>query len=329
MNAINWSGMNVLVTGAAGFIGQSVVAELLKRGHKVRAMVRKPEQITLLRPAPGLETVAADVIVASGLPAVMHDIDVVIHLAGVVWGEPARMYGTMVDGTANLIEAMGQVGVSRLILASSLAVYDWCKIKTVLSEDAPLADSPTCQQGHYSDAKTQQELAARRLCRLHNIRLSVLRLGAVCSAGGFETADLGPRLGPVQVVIAPNRILRLVKVEHVAETLVAACTTNWPDGLTVNLVDDDRCIAWQLAVRLCRDDAKYRMLLPLPYGLLIGVASLVHPLFKCTGLARLLPGLLIPSYIACRFKSVSFDTRIWRQYLPLSTSPRMEYPRRT
>lgn len=329
MNAINLSTMNVLVTGAAGFIGQSVVAELLKQGHKVRAMVRKPEQITLLRPAPGLETVAADVTIANGLPAVMHDIDVVIHLAGVVWGEPLRMYGTMVDGTANLIEAMRQVGVSRLVLASSLAVYDWCKIETVLSEDAPLADSPTCQQGHYSHAKTQQELAARRLCRLHNIRLSILRPGAVCTLDKFEAADLGPRLGPLRVVIAPERILRLVRVEHVAEAMVAACTVNWPDGLTVNLVDDDRLTAWQLAVRLRRDDTKYSILLPLPYGLLMGFASLVHPLFKCMGLVRLLPGLLVPAQIACRFKSVSCDTRIWRQYLPLSASFRREYLRQT
>ena len=318
--------MKVLVTGAAGFIGQAVISELGKHGHKVRAMVRNAEQQRVLPQISGLDVVVADVTDPASLAAALPGNDVVIHLAGVVWGEPAHMHRIMVEGTANLIQAMQQAGVSRMVLASSFSVYDWRKVDNILTESTPLADDSISQQGPYSSAKTQQELTARQLCKQHGIHLAVLRPAAVVAPGKYQAADLGPQLGPLQVVIAPQRKLRLVKVEHAAAAFAAACLAKLPDGFTVNLVDDDSITAWQLAARIRRDSSKFGLLLPLPYGLLMGIARLLYPLCKLLGLTGFLPGLLIPERIACRFKSVACDNSVWQRYLPLPTASSSQKP---
>lgn len=306
--------MKVLVTGAAGFIGRAVVAELHKQSHHVIALVRKPEQKRMFLE---VDVVVADVTESTAdLANAMREVDVVIHLAGVVWGGTSQMQRTMVDGTANLIEAMRQVGVTRLILASSFSVYDWSQVNNTLTESAALADEGQTQQGPYSRAKVLQESTARRLCKEYGVHLTILRPAAVVASDNFDTADLGPRQGPLQLVIAPFRRLRLVKLEHVAAAFAAACSTNIPDGLVVNLVDDEPVSAWQLANRIRRDRGGAGLLLPLPYYLLMGGARVFFPLCKLLGLVRFLPGLLIPDRLACRFKSVTCDNSVWRRYLP-------------
>ena len=245
----------------------------------------------------------------------MHGVDVVIHLAGVVWGGAPEMHAVMVDGTANLIEAMRQTHVARLVLASSFLVYDWQRIDGVLTESSPLADEEFNRQGAYSVAKVRQEFMARRLCQEHSIQLVVLRPAAVVTKDNLDAADLGPRLGPLQVLIAPFRQLRLVKLDQVASAFTKACTVYIPDECAINLVDDLPLTAWQFACAARRNGQSFSALFPVPYWLVMGMARLIYPLFKLVQISQYLPGLLIPDRIAGRFKSVECDVQAWRRYL--------------
>jgi len=316
MSSASKPSLSVLVTGATGFIGQAVVAELLRCGFRVRAMVRRTEQQHSLPSSSALECVVADVTELDGLVDVMQGIDVVIHLAGVVWGAATQMHGVMVDGTANVIESMRQANVARLVLASSFLVYDWQRIDGVLTESSPLAHEKSNRQGAYSAAKVGQELMARKLCKTHDIQLVVLRPAAVVAPKQLNAADLGPRLGPLQVVIAPFRKLRLVKLEHAVSAFVKACAANIPDGQAINLLDDRPLTAWQFACSARRDSHGFSVLVPLPYWVVIGAARLIYPVFTLMRLSRFLPGLLIPERVESRFKSVECDVQAWHRYLP-------------
>lgn len=111
----------VLVTGSAGFIGEAVVAELVRKGHEVVALDLRP-----LEPVLNVTAVAADVRDLNALTAVIrqHAVESVIHLAariGVLTdAEPHLSTLVNVVGTSNVLEAARLAGVRRVVIASSI-----------------------------------------------------------------------------------------------------------------------------------------------------------------------------------------------------------------
>jgi dTDP-L-rhamnose 4-epimerase len=120
--------MKVLLTGAAGFIGSRVSAELRRRGHQVVG-------VDLLLPAAhgaGATlpdgVLRADVRDAEAMAPLLAGVDVVCHQAAMVGAgvdaADAPAYGSLNDyATTVLLAQMYAAGVRRLVLASSMVVY--------------------------------------------------------------------------------------------------------------------------------------------------------------------------------------------------------------
>ncbi len=87
MTQTNFIALNILVTGADGFIGRAVVAELCHRGHKILAMVRHGKKPDPFAGKDAVTRIVADVTEPASLMAAMSGVDAVIHLAGIVWGD--------------------------------------------------------------------------------------------------------------------------------------------------------------------------------------------------------------------------------------------------
>jgi nucleoside-diphosphate-sugar epimerase len=113
--------MKVLVTGATGVYGRSVVERLQRGGHEVVAVARKPPKSL---PA-GVRFRAADVRDLDAVRSAMEGCEVVAHLAFTVTPikdrEESRRLS--VGGTANVLEAMRRTGARRLVFASSAMGY--------------------------------------------------------------------------------------------------------------------------------------------------------------------------------------------------------------
>ena len=112
------------MTGATGFIGAVVVRKLLARGDEVVALVRDPARARHLADL-GVELAAGDVSDRSSLRAPMTGVDGVFHIAGwykVGVDDRAAAWATNVDGTTNVLDVMGELGIVRGVYTSTLAV---------------------------------------------------------------------------------------------------------------------------------------------------------------------------------------------------------------
>jgi dTDP-L-rhamnose 4-epimerase len=123
--------MRILVTGAAGFVGSHIVEALLAEGHEVQGLDSLAPAVHAGLPGylPGsFELAVGDVRDPVFVRRALAGADVVCHQAaltglGVDLSDLPAYADVNGTGTAVLLEAMGRSGISRLVLASSMAVY--------------------------------------------------------------------------------------------------------------------------------------------------------------------------------------------------------------
>ncbi|WP_245222552.1 SDR family oxidoreductase [Ruegeria sp. HKCCSP351] len=171
----------ILITGAAGMVGQALLPELV--GHKVFATDLKrpdnlPEDVSFL--TMDVTTDAPARVIGNVKP------DVIVHLASVVTPPPkmgrATAYAVDVEGTRNVVNAAIANGVRRLVVTSSGAAYGYHADSPVpLREDDPLRGNP---EFPYSDHKRQvEEILAEARSTAPDLEQVVLRVGTVLGAG--------------------------------------------------------------------------------------------------------------------------------------------------
>jgi nucleoside-diphosphate-sugar epimerase len=145
--------MRVLVTGASGFLGRAVAAEVAGRGHEVRTFQRRPSGV------PEVSDVLGTVTSAAGVARAVEGMDAVVHLAAKVSlaGAPSEFEAVNVEGTRSLIAAMARAGVPRLVFVSSPSVAH--AGTSIVGDDALPAD-PANARGDYARTKARAELLA-------------------------------------------------------------------------------------------------------------------------------------------------------------------------
>jgi len=148
----------ILVTGAAGHIGNVLVRQLLSKGKQVRALILPGEDISSLDGL-DIEFEEGNVLDPLSLDRAMEGIDIVYHLAGVISIMPGHnewMRKVNVDGTKNVLQAVKKAGVTRLVYTSSIHALsrNW---KGKIDEHVPFdPDNPV---GGYDRTKAAASLA--------------------------------------------------------------------------------------------------------------------------------------------------------------------------
>ena len=111
----------ILVTGATGFIGQHLVTWLSSQQHLLTCLVRPSYHERQFAPGVAVRIVAGNVDDPPALRLAMHDVTAVIHLTAARNGDDDQtLEATNVQGTQNVIEAMHEAGVTRLIALSPI-----------------------------------------------------------------------------------------------------------------------------------------------------------------------------------------------------------------
>jgi UDP-glucose 4-epimerase len=217
--------MRLLVTGGAGYIGSIVARQLLGAGHDVtvldnlerghREAVPKDARLVV---ADLLDREAVDAAVSAGFDGAMHFAALALVSESV--SHPERYYRTNVGGTLNLLEAMADAGVPRLVFSSTCAVYGQ-------PDEVPIAETAVPRPVNaYGASKLAVDLMIRDFCTASGLGAVSLRYFNVAGASG----DLGEDHDP-ETHLIPN-ILRVALGQAPAAQIYGTDYPT-PDGTAV------------------------------------------------------------------------------------------------
>jgi 2-alkyl-3-oxoalkanoate reductase len=311
--------MKLLITGASGFLGQYVVVEALRRGHQVRAIVRSLHAVP---PAwgshPQVEWVQADLLQPEGLAKAVQGVEAVIHLAAMMQGDYQTQYAGTVIATQNLLKAMQQVNVARLVAISSFSVFDFMHIPTeaVIDETSPLEQNPT-QRDIYAQMKLLQEQTVREFEQRQSGQVTLLRPGMIYGRNHLWNAHVGMKLSDrLWLQIGANGQMPLTYAENCAEAIVLAAETEAAIGQTINIVDDALPTQRTFVETVVKHTASPPRVVPLDWAVLHLMAQLLWQTNTLLFRGKLkLPGLLIPARLQARFKPFRYSNAQAKQLL--------------
>jgi UDP-glucose 4-epimerase len=263
--------MTVLVTGGAGFVGGHVAQRLLERGRDVVVLDRAPKdgEIRKRRAIDRCRAVAdhgdgeyeyvrGDVRDAELVADLVDRVDAVSHQASLVGvresvATPRAYDETNVDGTLNLLDAVRDSDVDRLVVASSSSVYG-------KPRDLPYEEThPTTPVSPYGASKLAAERYAGAYHEVYDVPAVALRYFTV----------YGPRMRPNMAI--SNFVSRCDRgespvvygdgtqtrdftyVDDVVDATIAALYVGGIAGETINVGSGDRIAIRQLA-EVIRDE---------------------------------------------------------------------------
>jgi NADH dehydrogenase len=219
--------MKVLVTGGTGFVGTYVVNRLLRAGHAVAALARRPES-TQNRYSRPVETVLGDVLDPDSLSRAAAGRDAVVHLVGIIHEIGTESFDRMHrEAVENVVAAARTAGVRRYLHMSAMG-------------SAP--DSPS----EYGRTKAAGEAAARA----SGLDWTVFRPSIIFGPGDGFVSLLAPIVrrnpGFIPVIGDGETRFQPVSVHDVArvfaeslekpETVGRAFEVGGPEVLTLNAV---------------------------------------------------------------------------------------------
>ncbi|CAA9441111.1 MAG: UDP-glucose 4-epimerase [uncultured Rubrobacteraceae bacterium] len=192
--------MRLLVTGGAGYVGSVVAAQLVEAGHETVVLddLSKghedavPEGARLARGSLLDEAFVRDTL-AGGFDGVLHF--AALSLVAESVEEPERYYRNNVGGTLNLLGAMGEAGVGRLVFSSTAAVYGE-------PEEVPIPETaPAAPTNPYGNSKLAVDRLIGDVARARGLAATSLRYFNVAGASGRFGEDHEPETHLIPIVL--------------------------------------------------------------------------------------------------------------------------------
>ena len=238
----------VLVTGATGFLGGSLVERLLAHGERnlritVRPGSRRDRVLAAASKYPDaqIEFVEANLIAPKDAARAVDGVDVVYHLAASMRGAPADMFLNTVVGSKYLLEAIGARKPMRVVLVSSFSVYGVAELGrgAVVDEQTTLETHPE-KRDLYGYVKLRQEALFSEYAAKNGFELVILRPGVIYGQGGNAfSSRVGLNLFGVFLHLGGKNLLPLSFVDNCADAIVLAGQTPEAAGQVYNVHDDD------------------------------------------------------------------------------------------
>lgn len=217
--------MHAFVTGGTGRLGRVLVAELLQRGHEVRMLVRKDDEVPK-----GALAAFGDLSSTSAIETGLKGTDVVFHLAAII--DPSaqweRLNDVNVKGTRALVELCSKLPLRRFVFFSSTSVYGRQPTEIPAKESTPT--SPT---DPYGRSKLEAESVLGEY--FGAVPITVLRPSVIYGPTFLQTyARVLRRLeqGKMQILGNGKNVVPFVHANDVVDAAFKATETDFAVGKT-------------------------------------------------------------------------------------------------
>ncbi len=192
--------MRLLVTGGAGYVGSIVASQLVEAGHETVVLD------DLSKGHEGAVPEGARLVVGSLLDerfvreTLTRGFDGVLHFAALSLvaesvEQPERYYRNNVGGALNLLEAMGEAGVGRLVFSSTAAVYGE-------PEEVPIPETaPARPTNPYGTSKLAVDRLIGHVAEARGLAATSLRYFNVAGASGRYGEDHHPETHLIPIVL--------------------------------------------------------------------------------------------------------------------------------
>ncbi|MCG8467252.1 MAG: NAD-dependent epimerase/dehydratase family protein [Gemmatimonadetes bacterium] len=214
-------GGTTLVTGATGFIGSALVERLLRRGDRVRVLVRSSDRLST-----GLmdrvEVVEGDVRDDRAVRRAVAGCELIYGIAG-SFREPglpdSNYFEVHVEATERLISAAAESGVKRVVHCSTCGIHGDVPKGEFLDEDAPFRPD-----GVYEISKAEGDELARELGARLGVEVAVIRPTPVYGPGDTRLLKLFKMCNRDRVLMLGSGTARyhLVYIDDLVDALLLA-----------------------------------------------------------------------------------------------------------
>ncbi len=270
---INQTNKRILITGAAGFVGQHLVHYLQDQGYQIVALVRENTDTLALK---GVEIFRGDLRQKDSLyPAFAQPFDAIVHLATTMKGPWEEYKESTVQGTRRLLEIARDRKVNRFIYMSSIAVHEASpNSQAVITEYSPLV-----KQGlsHYERSKIEAEGIVQEFMK-EGVACTILRSGVIYGPGGaLYPPRLGLGLGEKRYLVIGNGENRipLTFVENLNYAVKLAIEKDEAVGGIFNIVDDQVITQQEFLQAVKKEVNPSLKVIRIPYAVMIGIGKLL------------------------------------------------------
>jgi nucleoside-diphosphate-sugar epimerase len=214
---------NILVLGASGFIGTSVIQELTKRDYKIHCFVRGTSNLSYLKTInPELEYHFGDVLDKDTLIEPMKKCGLIINCTGLnsFWESNNKRYSDInIQGTINIMDTAIGMNVKKIIHISTIMAYGFPD-KIPFSEKS----KPGPFMSHYAKTKYLGDSYAWQLFEEKHLPLVCVYLAAVLGSGDSkDVMKIGMFLdNKVNIMLKSDNQFTYVYNKDAAEAIVKA-----------------------------------------------------------------------------------------------------------
>lgn len=146
--------MKFLITGGAGSVGQALTLFFLEKGHSVRVLDKKADQLQSLEHR-NLELIKGEIEDLSVVSGAVKGIDVIVHLAWSFSDDPMELLASDLKGHILLLDAAAAEKISHFFYTSTAVVYGKPVRSPITEEDPCLAED--ARKPFYGIAKLTAE----------------------------------------------------------------------------------------------------------------------------------------------------------------------------